>query len=62
MLKIIILLQIFNNNKIFTINKIENIESGNKLIEKLIRLKTRKLSKLRKLSKSQKLAKLKNNW
>ena len=42
----------FIANKIFAIDEVSGIESGNKLIEKC-----GKLSKTRKLSKSQKLAK-----
>ena len=42
-------------NKIFAANKASGVEDGNKLIEKFIKLKTRKLSKSRKLSKLGKL-------
>ena len=37
--------------KIFITNKVISIKDNNKLIEKFIKLKTRKLFKLRKLSK-----------
>ena len=51
-------------NKVLTINKVGGIESGDELIEKSIKLKTRKLLKSQKLfksekSKSEKLAKSK---
>ena len=49
MLNLTILLQILVVNKIFDINTVNSIESSNKLIEKFIELKTRKLSKLEKL-------------
>ena len=41
----------------FVATQISVVKSGNKSIEKFIKLKTRKLSKNQKLSKSQKLAK-----
>ena len=45
MLKTIILLYIFVINKVFIANKIYCIKSNNKLIEKFIKPKTKKLFK-----------------
>ena len=59
MLKIIILLQLFITNKmlivnkIFIINELYDIESSDKLIEKFIKPKIRKLSKLKNYLNSQ---------
>ena len=44
-LKIIIFYKVLIANKIFTINKINTIKSDNKLIEKFIKSKIKKLSK-----------------
>ena len=59
-LKTTMLLQVFaanellDVNKMFTTNKIGDVIISNKLIEKLVELKTGKLSKSQKLSKSKK--------
>ena len=49
-------LQVFTANKVFAANKFGNVEdiSNNKIIEKFIEPKTRKLSKSQKLSKLRK--------
>ena len=50
----------FITNKILIINKINNIENDYKLIEKFVKSKTWKLSKLKKLFKLRKLSKFLN--
>ena len=55
----------FANYKVFTINEVGDIESYNKLIEKFVKPKTRKLSqsqnpKTKKLAKPKKLSKSRN--
>ena len=45
-------------NNIFAANNVNSIEGGNKLIEKFVKPKTRKLFKNRKVSKFKKLSKL----
>ena len=56
MLKIIVLLQVFNTNTILAANEVDSFKDNNKSIEKCEKLlKTRKLSKDLKLSKSKNL-------
>ena len=61
-LEIILILQVFVANKIYIVNEISNIEGDNKLIEKFIELKIKKLFKSQKLAKlKKKLTKIRNS-